>query len=375
MHVDQTRPRQQMENGEQSRGRRAGTLFLRSAIIVLSSIAALFALLAVFSFARGLGQLFLVSGRVLLCGLAVIELDGFDRQLGQTVWSLAGPLIWGAAGAMSMAAARRIRLRLDVVRQQHDPCPPVVYLRSFNVDRRLSRRPFAWGRVASFRTEEEQLVEALREAGPVVALGKPGERLPRLGARRVYVHDAEWREQVLSWLSRAALVVIHLPTNTTEGLAWEIDQSLRLVARHRVVFVVTKGVSSLQKLNQELGGRIDADLLASGSRRAPYGSDVAGILHFARDQAAFCLLVKPPFFQRPFSSPLIPVYRLALREVIARLNGWSRPLPTGFGDAFIAALWIAFAVAVAAAVADIRSADRVGHDLSVSASCQGAWLP
>jgi hypothetical protein len=344
-------------------------------IVILRLVAALLALLAVVSFGRGLWQLFLFANRLLLCGLAVVGLDGFDRQLGRAVYSLTGPLVFAAVGAMALAAARRIRLRLDVAHQVDDRRPPVVYLRSFQVDKRLSRRPLAVGRVASLHTEEEQLVEALQEMGPVVALGKPGERLPRLGASRVYVEDAEWRQQVLSWFSRAALVVIHVPANPTEGLAWEIEQSLRLVALHRLVFVMTRGVSSFDWLRHKIGEPALAERLPLGSHRAPYGSPVAGVLHFAHDRVEFCPLVKPPFFQRPLSSPLVPVYRLALRDVTARLNGWSRPLSPGFGDAFIAALWMAFAVAVVAAAVDSRGVSRVGQGLSGGAACRGAWLP
>jgi hypothetical protein len=40
-------------------------------------------------------------------------------------------------------------------------------------------------------TQEEQLVEALKPAGPVVAVGRPGERLPPVGARRIYLVDDE----------------------------------------------------------------------------------------------------------------------------------------------------------------------------------------
>ena len=120
-------------------------------------------------------------------------------------------------------AARRIRARLNLANQVDDVRAPVVYLRSFQVDKRLSRRPLAIGRVISSRTEEEQLVEALRESGPVVAIGRPGERLPRLGAQRMYVEDAEWQQQILSWFTRAALVVIHVPAKPTEGLTWELE--------------------------------------------------------------------------------------------------------------------------------------------------------
>ena len=356
-------------------GRKTHRVPLLGALWSIRCVAGLLALLALVSFSRSLGHLFRFGGRFLLCGPAVAGLEGFDRQLGRTAYSLVGPLMFGAATAMSLAVARRIRLRLDVAKQQDDGRPPVVYLRSFHVDRRLSRRPLAVGRLVSIRTEEEQLVQALREFGPVVALGAPGERLPRLGASRVYVEDADWQPQVLALLGRAALVVIHVAARPTENLVWEIEQSLRLVALHRVLFVGTRDAGAFDWLRRTLGEQAPPAPLTSSWRRSPYGSRVAGIVHFARDRAQFCALTKPPFFKRPFSSPLVPVYRLALRDVTSRLNGSLRPLLPGFGDAFIAALWIAFALAIVAAVADRRAASRSGQQLPVEASCRAPWVP
>jgi hypothetical protein len=72
-----------------------------------------------------------------------------------------------------------------LVRKDHRP--PVVYLRSFKADE-VTRRGTIFG---DFQTEEEVLAEVLSEFGPVVAIGKPGEELPELGAARLYVRDAE----------------------------------------------------------------------------------------------------------------------------------------------------------------------------------------
>ena len=55
-------------------------------------------------------------------------------------------------------------------------------------------------------------------------------------------------------------------------------------------------------------------------RRGPYGSPISGVVHFEKRQAEFCPLVKPPFFKRPYFSPIVSAYRLALRPVTTRIS-------------------------------------------------------
>ena len=344
----------------------AARALLRSALWILRALGGFAVLLVVSSVVRGLAYLVVFTTGTLLCGPGGLE--NFDRQAGRATYSLFGPLMWGALAATLLTAARRVHLKLDVVQRKADRRPPVVYLRSFTADKRLSRRPLAIGRVASFRSEEEQMVEALREAGPVFALGKPGERLPRLGASRVYVEEAAWRQQVLSWFEGAALVVMHIPASPTDGLVWEIERGLQLVERDRLVFVVTSSAGA-EWLAQTLGERIPDTLPSLSSGRGPYGSRVSGILHFARGRPEFRRLVKPPIFSRPFWSPLVPVYQLALRDVTARVNGFAQPLRPGFGDALAAVFGIGFVVAVAAATADTQTLMRAGR---TTGPCQAA---
>ncbi len=135
--------------------RRYRSALLVAALLALRGIAALFILLAAYSFARGLWRLFVFLAGILFYGSAALQSDSFSRQFGEAVYHLIGPALWGAGGGLCLAVARRLRARLDLARQADDERAPVVYLRSFDVDRRLSRRPLAIGRVLASRTEED----------------------------------------------------------------------------------------------------------------------------------------------------------------------------------------------------------------------------
>jgi hypothetical protein len=106
---------------------------------------------------------------------------------------------------------------------------PVLYLRSFEDDQRASRLK---GRL----TEEEHLASVLSQIGPFVAVGRPGEALPTVGASRVYLGDEQWQPTVEELLRGARLVIIR--TGRTAGLDWEVERAVRLLTPERLVLLV-----------------------------------------------------------------------------------------------------------------------------------------
>jgi len=120
----------------------------------------------------------------------------------------------------------------------NDARPPVVFLRSFQdeeddqgvkgfakslktADRQLAQSTGAWGPY-----EQERLADVLKKVGPYVAIGKPGEALPELGAARMYVSDEEWKQHVIDLCSRSRLVILR--AGMTNGLQWEVGQLVLL---------------------------------------------------------------------------------------------------------------------------------------------------
>lgn len=110
-----------------------------------------------------------------------------------------------------------------------DPRAPVLLLRSFRYDTDRTLRQ--WGvRLAAgligghpqTTSPEQALVGELGVIGPVVAIGKPGERLPKLGAARLYVADDQWQDKVRELSSRAALTVLGI--GESDGLFWELER-------------------------------------------------------------------------------------------------------------------------------------------------------
>jgi hypothetical protein len=132
------------------------------------------------------------------------------------------------AAAGSIAAVVRVgRLaRRHFVNPQSvlvkDSRDPVLYLRSFYDD---------YDEISKYqnkKTPEENLASVLRELGPVIAVGKPGDsELPFLGATRVYLKDANWKPHVERLMEISKLVVIH--PDLSLGVLWELEAVKRLV--------------------------------------------------------------------------------------------------------------------------------------------------
>jgi hypothetical protein len=98
---------------------------------------------------------------------------------------------------------------------------PILYLRAFEHDRYANKAPLLnYVLTVSLPTAEQRVVNVLRRYGPVIAIGRPKERLPELGAARFYVDDAHWQAKVAD-VARVSQLVVWM-TGTSPGLKWEI---------------------------------------------------------------------------------------------------------------------------------------------------------
>ncbi|MEM1296020.1 MAG: hypothetical protein AAGH89_11690 [Verrucomicrobiota bacterium] len=149
-----------------------------------------------------------------------------------------------------------------------DSRPPILYLRSFADDKTVY-------------LEEEQLAGVFGPAGPFVAIGRPGERLPQLGAARLYVADEDWQDRVLELMQRAQLVVLF--GGETPGLGWELRQLRLHVDPHRVVFLVPHSEASYEKFRSlMLQAGFGAPAWPSEKERK-HATFVAGLIRFGSD--------------------------------------------------------------------------------------------
>ncbi|MCC7335233.1 MAG: hypothetical protein IT422_09050 [Pirellulaceae bacterium] len=138
--------------------------------------------------------------------------------------------------------SRRIMAPNGFVLLAKDPRPPVVFLRSFRDDGAYDQNPVLenFSKLTPFyaitprTTQEERVALATSCVGPVVAIGRPRERLPEMGAARMYVPESHWQSTVEDLLKRARLVIVRV--GPSQGVAWETETAVRLVPPERIVF-------------------------------------------------------------------------------------------------------------------------------------------
>jgi len=250
---------------------------------------------------------------------------------------------FGAAIAALMALAWRLwrrsrqygALGADEA-MARDPRPPVLYLRSFADDGEAQATAQTWRErarnlVATPVTPEQEMADLLDAVGPVVAIGKPGETLPELGAARLYVSDDRWQAKVQELMGKARLVVIRL--GASPGLLWEIERSLADLPRQRLVLALlggsviapalvqrlapVLGPTFAEALPQELPRSLTRWLYAEQPRR------IGGVVYFGSDGCAHAVPVEMKWLDvfmilstRPSFRPL----RRAWRQVFERLG-------------------------------------------------------
>ena len=164
--------------------------------------------------------LFFVSSTVGV-GLAWAEHMGISAL--SAVIGIAGMFLWLRGQRFAAPSG------VDVL--QNDKRPPVTYLRSFGKDQEFVPGATSWLGIPT-PTDEQLLANLLQQVGPVVAIGQPGEDLPKLGAARLYVGDDNWKDEIQKLLETSAVVVLR--AGDTDGFWWEFRRTLKQVAPQKI---------------------------------------------------------------------------------------------------------------------------------------------
>ena len=92
---------------------------------------------------------------------------------------------------------------------------------------------------------EQTLVYGLQHIGPVIAVGRPNEKLAPKGASRLYLQHEDWRPRVEQLMQQARVVVLILFTDSSAddcdeayGFSWEIEQAISSIDPLKVLFVL-----------------------------------------------------------------------------------------------------------------------------------------
>lgn len=242
---------------------------------------------------------------------AAVRAQALIRQ-GELVAAVLSIAVGGVLCLMAVTVFRYSRRHfIEIASDSGGPATRLIlYLRDFGSD------PAAGLARLSITSEEEQLMNALGRIGKAMAVGRPGEKLPQIGASRVYFTDAEWQDRVATLIRAARLVVIR--TGNGPGLQWEVQQIVNLV-RPEQLLVAVSDLPSFQAFRTSTASTIQWPATDTAFPRA-LGASIRGFLTFDRHWVPtrlplrrLALLRLGLFHQREFRSRLKPVIdRLAL---------------------------------------------------------------
>ena len=177
--------------------------------------------------------------------------------------------------------------------------------------------------IAGVITEEEQLRDVLRPFGDLVAIGRPGEKLPTPGAARLYVSDAEWQSVVSDQMRSAALVIIRAGHST--GLLWELKQAFESLDPTKLLILVLNMKSKdyaafREEMSKMLGVVFPVFDGFTGFSR------VSGFVRFSSDWTPNMLRLYAPYLRRTIYKPYQPLFQCGLKPVFRDFGlEWQMP--------------------------------------------------
>lgn len=128
-----------------------------------------------------------------------------------------------------------------------DKRKPILYLRSFKDDREAgdsAKLPILHSLTPPDSPDEVDLCQLLFTYGPVVAVGKPSEQLPPLGASRLYFGDT-WQEEVIKLMNSAQIIALRL--GESSGIKWELQQAFNQNVFEKLLLIFPPRIDTNEK--------------------------------------------------------------------------------------------------------------------------------
>lgn len=255
---------------------------------------------------------------LLLSGLLAVEVAvrGYSVPGNIRLLAGAGGAIALAAGWLTVIRFRRRAARSAASALLADGRRPVLYLRSFAEDHTsasVDPLPGAWeGMVLNIHSREEQLAGVLSAFGPVIAVGRPGESLPYLGAARFYLPHDQWRPEIRRLMELSQLIVLRLGAG--EGLWWEVEQARDTQPPHKLVLLVPGQWAGLTN-------RLAEQLRTRSPLKVVHGGDAwtSAVITFDHDWNPHPHPVTPPGTRKSLNTPAHEVAR-AMQAALAAVG-------------------------------------------------------
>lgn len=120
---------------------------------------------------------------------------------------------------------------------RNDLRAPIFYFRSFyheSIDRGNTGLFGKEPKLYEKANDDEVLALALRDIGLLVSVGNPSDKIPPLGAIRLYFKEHEWQEQVQRLAAISQFVIMQ--PGYTEGTEWEMHMLRDVLPPEKLIY-------------------------------------------------------------------------------------------------------------------------------------------
>jgi hypothetical protein len=132
-----------------------------------------------------------------------------------------------------------------------DTRPPVVYLRTFDIDDNVVVDKVAPHLSVTGRKDidMESFLEPLNAVGPLISIAKPGPGaeagIYKIGAYRECFATKDWQATVTRWLEQAGMVII--APGVSPGIKWELNEVKKRFTLDSVIILIPPKYQSTPK--------------------------------------------------------------------------------------------------------------------------------
>ena len=259
-------------------------------------------------------------------------------------------VLFGSIGVVCFNHGRKLTVLSAETLISQDTRPPVLYLRSFNDDVRAASIPhesavsnflqMLVGTTFSMRTEEEEIASVMSSIGPFIAIGKPGEKLPQLGAARTYLASnlnserlqkpqdtsyEDWQEAITHFMSAARLVVLRLGEG--EGFWWEVQRACELVPPEKLLILIPDDWGLYDYFRRKAKNYLPIALPEYPNPPSAIGTSIKSLIYFERNWTPHFISLRASLVHAiMYGSNLKSTLKMSLRPVFEQLNAdWTRP--------------------------------------------------
>ncbi len=162
---------------------------------------------------------------------------------------------------------------------------------------------------------------AVAPIGDLIAIGEPGEELPKPGAARVYISHDGWQDRVEAEIRKARLVVVR--AGKTPGVFWELGRCRVLLEPHQLLVQVNLSKRRYRAFRE---AALDAGMELPEVNTLPAGR-ISGLISFNDNWVPSYSPLVAPFNRRSLASEEFSQFRSVLQPTFEKLGVLWEPPP------------------------------------------------